>query len=69
MMVKNLEHGGVDRVRDSVTKHYEGEGGLGDRLEAQLSSLGLDERLLSPQDTAARLPMHPKDTGSRSKCP
>lgn len=39
-------------MRDIVTKHYQGEGGLGDRLEAQLNSLGFDKRRLSAQDTA-----------------
>lgn len=39
-------------MRDIVTKHYQGEGGLGDRFEAQLNSLGFDKRRLSAQDTA-----------------
>ncbi len=37
-----------------VTKHYAGDGGLGDRIYERLRSLGFEERNpLSPKDTAA----------------
>ncbi len=37
-----------------VTRHYEGDGGLGDRIYERLRSLGFEERNpLSPEDTAA----------------
>jgi MPBQ/MSBQ methyltransferase len=37
-----------------VTKHYAGDGGLGDRIYARLRSLGFEEgNPLSPKDTAA----------------
>jgi len=37
-----------------VTRHYAGDGGLGDRIYERLRSLGFDERNpLSPKDTAA----------------
>jgi len=37
-----------------VTKHYAGDGGLGNRIYERLRSLGFEERNpLSPKDTAA----------------
>jgi MPBQ/MSBQ methyltransferase len=40
-------------AQDIVMRHYRGDGGLGDRIDAQLRSLGFEERNpLSPKDTA-----------------
>ena len=37
-----------------VTRHYAGDGGLGDRIYERLPSLGVEERNpLSPEDTDA----------------
>ena len=41
-------------AQDIVMRHYRGNGGLGDHIDAQLQSLGFEERNpLSPKDTAA----------------
>jgi ubiquinone/menaquinone biosynthesis C-methylase UbiE len=46
--------GGSMATGQIVTKHYAGDGGLGDRIYARLRSLGFEEgNPLSPKDTAA----------------